>query len=131
MDPITTSALVAVLMKVVDGASGEAGKETWAALTGLVKRTFGHRSEPAEATEELERHPGEEARLEALAESLATESRRDPDFAGALRDWLADAQRVSTGAGDVTNVIGGSARISGSVVQGRDFTGDITFGGRG
>jgi hypothetical protein len=131
MDPVTTSALVAVLMKVLDGATGEAGKETWTALTGLVKKTFGRRSEPAEATEELERHPADQPQIEALAESLTAESRRDPEFAVALRAWLADARRESSSDGDVTNVIGGSAQISGSAVQGRDFTGDITFGDRG
>jgi hypothetical protein len=131
MDPVTTSALVAVLMKVFDGATGEAGKEIWSSLTGLVKKTFGQASEPAEATEELEQHPGDQARIEVLAESLAAEAQRDPEFATDLRRWLADMRWDSSGDGDVTNMIGGSARIGGPVVQGRDFTGEITFGDRG
>jgi hypothetical protein len=130
MDPMT-SVLIAVFMKVFGGVTGEAGKDTWAALTGLVKKTFGRRSELAEATGELERDPGNQARLEALAESLVAEARRDPEFAVALRGWLAGARRTSSGDGDVTNVIGGSAQIGGPVVQGRDFTGDITFGDHG
>jgi hypothetical protein len=130
MDPITASALVAVLTKVFDGATSEAGKEIWTALTRSVKKAFGRGSGPVEATEEVERHPGDQARIEALAESLAAEARRDPEFATDLRHWLTNARRDFNTDGDVTNMIGGSAQIGGPVVQGRDFTGDITFGNR-
>jgi hypothetical protein len=117
-------------MKVFDSAAGEAGKGLWTSLTGLVKKTFGRGSEPVEAFEELDRQPGDQARTMALAESLAAEAERDPEFAADLRRWLVEAQRNASGDGDVTNVIGGSARIGGPVVPGRDFTGDVTFGDR-
>jgi hypothetical protein len=41
MDPITTSALVAVLTKVFDGASGEAGRATWSSHRTPAKRHSG------------------------------------------------------------------------------------------
>lgn len=130
VDPITTPALVAVLTKMFDGAGSEAGKEIWTSLSGLAKKVFGRGSESVEAIEDLERQPGDQARIEALAGSLVVQAERDPEFAADLRCWLADARQVASGDGDVTNVIGGSARIGGPVVQGRDFTGGITFGGR-
>ncbi|GAA2080847.1 hypothetical protein [Actinomadura alba] len=130
MDPITTSALVAVLTKVFDGASGEAGRATWSALTTLVRNAFGGRSEPAEATGELERQPGDPARIEAVAASLAAQARLDPEFADELRHWLEDAQRPSSAEGDTINVVGGSAEIGGNVVQARDISGGIGFGDR-
>src|SRR3954470_3248556 len=44
----TTSALAAVLMKVLDGASGEAGTQVWTSLTTLARRAFGRGSRPAD-----------------------------------------------------------------------------------
>ncbi|MBC6457561.1 hypothetical protein [Actinomadura sp. HBU206391] len=128
MDPITASALVAVLVKVLDGASGEAGRQTWTALTGLVRQTFGRRSETAETAGELERNPGDRARVETLAEALAAEARRDPEFADELRDWLADVERPAGGGDIITNNVGGSAKV-GNVIQARDISG-INIGER-
>ena len=60
-----------------------------------------------------------------LAGALTAAADLDPDFAADLRRWLADAGQAG---GDVTNIIGGSAKVSGNVVQARDIHGSITFG---
>jgi hypothetical protein len=127
MDPLTAPALAAVLSKIFDGATGEVGKQAWTALTGLVRRAFGDRdrSRPMRAVAELERHPDDPVQLEELAGALAAAADLDPDFAADLRQWLAEAGQAG---GDVTNVIGGSAKIHGTVVQARDIHGSITFG---
>lgn len=127
MDPITTSALAAVLLKVLDGASGEAGRQVWTKFTDTVQRAFGRRSEPAEATRELAANPGDEDRAEVLAGTLLAEAERDEELRAELGEWFAEARRV-TGEGDVTNVIGGNAQIHGNAIQARDISGDITFG---
>ena len=127
MDPLTAPALAAVLSKIFDGATAEVGKQAWTALTGLVRRTFGgrDRSRPMRAVAELERHPDDPAQITELAGALAAAADLDPDFAADLRQWLADA---GPAGGDVTNVIGGSAQIRGTVVQARDIHGSITLG---
>lgn len=127
MDPVTAPALAAVLSKIFDGAVNEVGRQTWTTLTGLVRRTFGDRdrSRPMRAVAELEQQPADPARVEELAGALAAAAELDPDFAADLRQWLAEAGQP---AGDVTNVIGGSAKIRGTVVQARDIHGSITFG---
>jgi hypothetical protein len=130
MDPLTAPALAAVLAKIFDGAVNEVGRQTWTTLTDLVRRTFGgrDRSRPMRAVAELDLHPDDPARLEELAGALAAAAELDPDFAADLRQWLSDAGQP---AGDVTNVIGGSAKIRGTVVQARDIHGSITFGDPG
>jgi hypothetical protein len=127
MDPLTAPALAAVLARIFDGAVSEVGRQTWTALTGLVRRTFGDRdrSRPMRAVAELERHPDDPAKITELAGALAAAADLDPDFAADLSQWLADAGPTD---GDVTNVIGGSAQIHGTVVQARDIHGSITFG---
>lgn len=130
MDPLTAPALAAVLAKIFDGAVNEVGRQTWTTLTGLVRRTFGDRdrSRPMRAVAELERQPADPARVEELAGALAAAAELDPDFAADLRQWLTVAGQP---AGDVTNVVGGSAKIRGPVVQARDIHGSITFGDPG
>ncbi|HEU5161437.1 MAG TPA: hypothetical protein VFU43_30885 [Streptosporangiaceae bacterium] len=127
MDPITTPVVAAILVKIFDDAAGKAGKQAWTALTGLVRRAFGGRdkSRPVQAVTELERHPGDPARVEELAGALAAAADLDPEFAADLRRWLADAEQVS---GGVTNIVGGSAQVHGNLVQARDIHGSITFG---
>jgi hypothetical protein len=127
MDPITAPMVATALAKVCDGAAGEAGKQAWTALTGLVRRVFGgrDRSRPMMAVAELERHPGDPARVEELAGVLAAAADLDPDFAADLREWLTEAGQAGDGG---TNIIAGSAQVHGDVVQARDIHGSITFG---
>src|SRR6266545_3090859 len=127
MDPITAPMVAAALAGIFEGASGEAGKQAWAALTGLVRHAFGgrERSRPMRAVAELERHPGDPGRVEELAGALAAAADLDPEFGADLREWLTD---VGTAGGDVTNIISGSAQVHGNVVQARDIYGSTTFG---
>src|SRR5690348_13938757 len=46
MDPVTTTALAAVLVKVLDGASGEAGRQLWSGFCTLARRTATRRTRP-------------------------------------------------------------------------------------
>jgi hypothetical protein len=126
MDPLTAPALAAVLSKIFDGGTNEVGRQAWTALTGLVRRAFGDkdRSRPMRAVAELERHPDDQAKVEELAGALTAAADLDPDFAADLRQWLADA---APAGGNVSNIIGGSAEIRGTVVQARDIHGSITF----
>jgi hypothetical protein len=79
------------------------------------------------AVAELDRHPGDPERIEALAAALAAAAGLDTDFAADLRDWLIDTG-AGRAAGGVTNVIAGSATVYGPVIQARDIHSGITYG---
>lgn len=124
MDPISVSALVALLSKIFDGATGKAGEQAWDSLSSTVRRAFGRRSTSAEAVKRLGERPGDPEAIKALADALVAESERDRQAAAQLRHWVAGAHRTLDG-GSVTNVVSG--QVGGHVVQSRDIHGDITF----
>ncbi|MYS91900.1 MULTISPECIES: hypothetical protein [Streptomyces] len=122
MEPITAGLLVAL----ASGTAGAAGEQIWASLRDLVTRR-GRRAgeeEPALPAEP----PRTEERAGQLAALLNARARQDPDFAAALEVWRrrADAEAGSR-SGDVHNEISGGTQ--GTVIQGRDIHGNITFGG--
>lgn len=121
MDPISLSALVALITK---SAAGEAGKSAWEGLVGLARRAFGHGPQAEAAlrgTEEGDR----DAALD-LAGRLVQSAAADPELDGLLRSWIARA-REAPGTGNVTNNFGGNARVHGDVVQARDI-GTVNLG---
>ncbi|MER7516528.1 hypothetical protein [Streptomyces sp. NPDC126499] len=123
MEPITAGLLVAL----ASGTAGAAGQQIWASLRDLVTRrgTRPGEDEPAMTAEP----PRTEERAAQLAALLNERARQDPDFATALETWRRRANaEVAARSGDVTNQITGGTQ--GTVIQGRDFHGDITFGGR-
>lgn len=125
MDPITTSALAAALLKVLDGASEEAGRNLWERFSRSVQHAFGRRSPESEAAGELAR-AADQVRAEELAERVVDASTEDAELLAELREWLADVREASSG--DTVNTIGPNAQITGDVVQARDIRGDIRFG---
>lgn len=125
MDPVSVSALVALLSKIFDGAAGKAGEQAWDSLSSTVRRAFSRRSTSAEAVKRLGERPGDPEAIKALAEALVADSDLDPQAAVQLRHWMAGAQRTLAGGGSVTNVVSGEVR--GNVVQSRDIHGGITF----
>lgn len=128
MDPITASALTAVLLKVGEGATSEAGKQLWEKFSGLVGRAFGRTAPEVSAARELEAGNADQNQVEALAQVVAAQSERDPELADELREWIARVEQSASGGGNVTNTISGNAKIGGSVIQGRDFHGNINLG---
>ena len=134
MDPLTVSAVAAVLNRVLGSAAAEAGKSAWSGLVGLVRSAFPDRVAVAEAAERLA--PGAEPQRPTapdqnavidLSAELVGLARGDAGFEGALREWLGRAGSVSVEGGVVTNVIGDGATVRGNVVQARDI-GSISFG---
>ncbi|MDQ0595685.1 hypothetical protein QF037_000030 [Streptomyces canus] len=132
MDPISAALLVAI----ATGAAGEAGKQLWGGLAGLVRRR------PAGETAELNAassNPGEsELALlaqspddvdlaRALSEALTHRAEHDEAFRAGLMQWHQQAQALRTGDGETKNTISGGNQ-SGPVLQGRDFSG-INFNG--
>ncbi|MDN3264925.1 hypothetical protein QWJ26_35015 [Streptomyces sp. CSDS2] len=126
MDSISAELLVTM----ATGAAGEAGRQLWAALSGLVRRRPAAGEEPEPATGEVElaslaEAPHDVARALALSEVLAVRAERDPSFLAGLTRWHEQARRLETGQGDTSNSISGGTQ-NGPVLQGRDFSG-ITF----
>jgi hypothetical protein len=129
MDPITASALTAVLLKVGEGVTSEAGKQLWEKFTGVVKGAFGRTAPEVSAARELEAGNADRGQVEALAQVLAAQSERDPELAEDLRAWIAEVEQRSPNGGDVTNIISGNAKVRGNVLQTRDVHGNINLGG--
>lgn len=135
MDPLTASAVMAVLNKVLGSAAAEAGKSAWAGLVGLVRSAFPDRAAVAEAAERLTPGgaPGQNAAPDQnavldLSSELVGLARSDAGFEGALREWLGRAGALAVDGGVTTNVISDGATVHGNVVQARDI-GSISFGG--
>ncbi|MFF9521785.1 hypothetical protein [Streptomyces achromogenes] len=126
MDSISADLLVTM----ATGAAGEAGRQLWAALSGLVRRRPAEEEAPEPATGEAElvslaEAPHDVARARALSEVLGARAEQDPWFLAELTRWHQRARGLETGQGDTSNTISGGTQ-HGPVLQGRDFSG-ITF----
>lgn len=135
MDPLTVSAVAAVLNRVLGATAAEAGKSAWSGLVRLVRSAFPDRAAVAEAAERLTAGavpnqnvvPDQNAVIDLSAELVGL-ARGDAGFEGALREWLGRADSLSVDGGVTTNVISDGATVHGNVVQARDI-GSISFGG--
>jgi hypothetical protein len=130
MDPVTTGALVAAVNAAVSGAGGEAGRRALESLGALARRVWRRGdAEPAGEPEPVTIPYDDEERLLRLADLLVERSRQEPEFGRDLAAWLREfGEPGERESGAVHNSISGDARITGPVVQGRDFHGPITFG---
>jgi hypothetical protein len=136
VDPISAS----VLLALAGGAGGEMGRQAWAGLATLVRRPFTRHQHGSDQLSKLlqpvasgeaelaalQAAPGDAASAEALSEVLMARAKIDQRFHAELQDWWRQAQLIVTREGSVHNLISGS--VHGPVLQGRDFSGPISFG---
>ena len=125
MDPALLSQLTFVVSGLVGGALGEAGKESWEALVGIVRRLGRRESGPilAAAAED----PDGQVDVTGLVQALTGRADADPEFAVVLREWSAAAEHLVRASDQRnTNIISGTVR--GPSVQARDIHGSISFG---
>ncbi|MGW0998886.1 hypothetical protein ACWD5V_37570 [Streptomyces sp. NPDC002523] len=126
MDPVSASAIAAAISTAAaNSAGGEAGRTAWASLVALWRRTT-HRNTDA-GDEPSDAHDEEGVR--AFAATVIEECRHNPALVAELAGWarqygLAD----QTDQGGVNNTVSGEARVD-RLIQGRDFSGPITFNG--
>jgi hypothetical protein len=119
VEPITTLAAAAATLfatKIAEEAGSQFGKGLSAAAGRLVAWLRGKGHEDAEtgaALTMVKAAPTDQARIDLLAQVLATRASADPAFAGELRELVGGAQQ----AGDVRLTIGG-AHIHGNVSGG-------------
>ncbi|MDT3396634.1 hypothetical protein RKE29_08255 [Streptomyces sp. B1866] len=143
MDPVTTGALVTAVNAAASGAGGEAGRRALESLAALYRRVLRRDDgEPGGGGDPPEGSPvgsgdlvgadgipyDDAARLRDLAALLVERARRDPAFGRDLAAWLSEYGAQAAPSGEVRNTIAEGARITGPVIQGRDFSGPITFG---
>ncbi|MDX3233244.1 hypothetical protein [Streptomyces sp. ME19-01-6] len=141
MDPVTAGALIAAVNAVVSGAGGEAGRRALEGLGALSRRVL--RRSPYDPAADPGADPaGDPAgdggpvaipyddpeRLRRLAELLVQQARQDPELGRDLAAWMSRYGTPAQEAGAVHNSIASDARITGPVIQGRDFHGPISFG---
>ncbi|SEG79918.1 hypothetical protein SAMN05444920_104769 [Nonomuraea solani] len=123
MDASVISALAVVVSAIIGGAAGEAGKGAWTSLTTLVRRRFGSDAQAVATLEQFNTHSPEE-----ITKVLVGHANADSEFEVALTEWTNDTIRLIRHTHDVSNSIGGEARISGPVIQAGDVQGSINFG---
>lgn len=123
MDPSVIPTLAAVISAIIGGAAGEAGKNAWTSLTALVRGRFGDDAAVTSAIERAGTRPAEET-----AEIIAGHAATDPAFEESLGRWTAETVRLIQSKHDVSNTVGGDARITGPVVQAGDVFGSINLG---
>ncbi|MFC9224560.1 hypothetical protein ACFT8W_28195 [Streptomyces hygroscopicus] len=129
MDPVTAGALVAAVNAAASGAGGEAGRRALESFGTLVRRVLRRGGgEPAGEPEPVTIPYDDGARLRELAALLVERARQDPEFGRDLAAWMREHGGAAGESGAVHNSIAGGARITGPVVQGRDFHGPINFG---
>ncbi|MFE2443613.1 hypothetical protein ACH4TQ_35255 [Streptomyces sp. NPDC021218] len=129
MDPVTAGALVTAVNAAVSGAGGEAGRRALESFGTLVRRVLRRgEGEPAGEPEPVAIPYDDGERLRQLAELLVERARRDPEFGRDLASWMREHGEAAGETGAVHNSIAGDARITGPVIQGRDFNGPISFG---
>ncbi len=120
MDPTMLTAIISAL---VGGVAGEAGKNAWTSLVTLARKRFGDGSDEVAA---LERATGDTS--EEIAGILVERAEADPGFKDSLESWASGATRIVRQSHDVSNTIGGQARITGQVIQAGDVFGSIHLG---
>ena len=138
MDPLTVSAVAAVLNKVLGATAAEAGKSAWAGLVRLVRSTAPEHGAVAEAAEQLTpgtaldraAKPDQNAVIDLSAE-LVNLARSDAGFADVLREWLGRVSSVTVDQSVTLNVVGPGANVHGIVIQARtiDSIGPMSDGG--
>lgn len=125
MEIVTAQMLTAALSKALDGAGGEAGRRSLAALAWIVGKWKARSgSEFGEVLPALD-SPMAPEQIAGLAQILAAAAAADSALAAELADWRRGAVITVTGAGDVSGTVSGT--VDGPVVQARDVSGPITF----
>jgi hypothetical protein len=127
---------VVLLVALAGGAGGELGRQAWAGLSTMVRRPFQRvgsagTASPVSGEAELaalERAPDSVQQAQALLDALTQRAAADPLFASDLSRWSEQARAAVAGDLPVRNMISGGVQ-HGPVLQGRDFSGPISFGG--
>jgi hypothetical protein len=120
VEPISMLAAGAATLfatKMAEEAGSQTGKGLSAAAGRLVAWLRGKGREDTETSAALtmvQAAPADQARIDLLAQVLATRASADPAFAGQLRELVSGAQQ----AGDVRLTVGG-AHIHGNVSGGQ------------
>lgn len=127
MDTASAGAIAAAVSGAAGSVGTEAGRHAWESLLALCRRVGGRREDEEAAPAD----PADEEQVRVLTTRVIEESERDEAFARAVQSWAAEhGLLLRADSGDVHNTVSGDARVSGPVIQGRDFSGPITFGGQ-
>jgi hypothetical protein len=127
-DPVMLAVATALAVRTAEAAV-TGGSVGLASLIRLVRRRFSASPDALKTLEDAQGAPNDPESVRALAGSLARFAAQDRDFDADLRALWTQVNNTNHGAGSVVNLNSGT--ISGSLLQGRDFTlnGQLHFGG--
>lgn len=127
MDTAPAAAIAAAVSAAANSAGTEAGRHAWESLLALCRRIGRGRAGDEVA---LPDDAGDEEQVRVLTTRVIEQSERDASFAADLESWAGQhGFTIRADSSSVHNTISGDARINGPVIQGRDFSGPINFGG--
>ncbi len=126
MDPVSAAAIAgAITTAAANSAGGEAGRTAWESLVALWRR----RITPDADTDSGPPDAQDAAAVGDFARAVVEAGGRDAGFAAQLAVWAREqGVSVRVDHGSVTNTVAADARVE-RLVQGRDFSGPITFNG--
>jgi len=127
-DPIMLAVATTLAVRTAEAAVAGA-PAAWGALVRLVRRRFDSSAEAVQVLEVAQARPDDAAAVEALAGSLDRFAAADREFDAELRTLWAQVGDTVHQEGAVVNRNSGT--VTGSLLQGRDFTlnGQLHFGG--
>ncbi|SCK23498.1 hypothetical protein [Streptomyces sp. WMMB 322] len=127
MDTASAGAIAAAVGAAAASAGTEAGRHAWESLLDLCRRIG--RGRPGDEIA-LPDDAGDEEQVRLLTTAVIEASEEDETFADDLETWAGrHGFTLRIAPGSVHNTVSGDTRISGSLIQGRDFSGPISFGG--
>lgn len=122
IDVLSVTSLASVIGGLLGGVGEAAGNSTITGLGRLLRKATNHES-PSDDIERMIARP-EPADSEQIAAYLVAGANSDPEFGEELRLWVSQTE-TSLDQSQTVNEVSGT---SGPVVQGRDFSGPISFG---
>jgi len=127
-DPIMMAVATALAVRTAEMAV-TGGPAAWQALVQLVRRRFAGDRTALTMLAEAQAQPDDPQRVQALAGSIDRIAAADGEFDAELRALWAQVGNASQGDDSVVNQNSGT--VTGSLLQGRDFTmnGHLHFGG--
>jgi hypothetical protein len=127
VDPLLVSIAAALAGRTV-AAAASGSTSALRSLLDIVKKKFDRDPQAADALRAAQAEPDHSERVETLGAALSQAAEDDPEFAKQLFSlWDRAAKQLHADRGGVVNEISGS--VGGHVVQARDITGGVSFGG--
>lgn len=131
-DSFSGTLVAATITAIANGAAGEAGKQAWTSLTGLIRKALGRNPPLKTELQAIQKVPHDEYGIAEFVATLAALARDDQEFSANLAFWLTRTQHdlnLDFSKDKNVNTITGNdlSAQAGNVVQARSIYGGLHF----